>query len=431
MNYKNNVKKYLTKFGFCVIINKEVIIMKKAIAQIILFCVFCGSLCFSAPLTGKKIFVDPGHGGSDSGAVGPTGLKESNVALRTSLSLKEFLVNTGGAQTLLSRESDTYPTLADRVNAANNWSADRFISVHYNAVSDRSVNGTETLYYTYGSETSKDLAQKLQNRLVEAMGLNNRGIKPRDNLYVLKNTRMPAALTESSFISNTYEEARLKNSDYISKIGRAHYYGIADHFGVDPNPAPPPPQKPLAGKIFMLDPQSGGTAKGSVGPTGLYAKDVNLRVATVVKNNLIESGGANVVMTREADVNVSSTKRIENANASGAERFVSITFPGSSNPDTNYTKTFYYEDYSSKSSTSKDLAAKVQARLVEALKLTNKGVGKSSSAILVQTNMPGIITKPSHITNPYEESRLRDDAYTWKIGRYIYLGIADHYGVNP
>ncbi|MBI5573620.1 MAG: N-acetylmuramoyl-L-alanine amidase [Elusimicrobia bacterium] len=407
---------------------------KKAVVQaILIYVVFCGVLCFSAPLTGKKIFIDPGHGGSDPGAVGPTGLKESNVNLQTSLKLKDFLVNTGGAQTILSRESDIYPTLADRVNAANNWSADRFISVHYNASSDRNVNGTETLYYTYGSETSKDLAQKLQNRLVETLGLTNRGIKPRDDLYVLKNTKMPAALTESSFISNTYEEARLKNSDYIIKIGRAHYYGIADHFGVDPNPPAPPPEpsKPLSGKIFAIDPQSGGSSKGSIGPTGLYAKDVNLRVATVLKNNLADYGGATIIMTRSEDVSVTSTKRIEIINGSNADRLVSIAFPGSTNPDTNYTKTFYYENYSSKSSTSKDLAAKVQARLVEALNLTNKGVGKSSAAILVQTNMPGIITKPSHITNPYEEARLKDAAYTWKIGRYIYLGIADHYGVNP
>lgn len=398
-------------------------------------CVIYANLCFSGPLTGKKIFVDPGHGGTDGGAIGPTGLKESNVTLQTSLKLKEFLVNSGGAQSLLSRETDTYPTLADRVNSANNWSADRFISVHYNAVSDRNVNGTETLYYTYGSETSKDLAQKLQNRLVEALGLNNRGIKPRDNLYVLKYTKMPAALTESSFISNPYEEARLKNTDYITKIGKAHYYGIADHFGVDPNPpAPPPtPTKPLSGKIFVIDAQSGGTAKGSVGPTGLYAKDVNLRVATVVKNNLSEYGGASVVMTRESDVNVSTTKRIEVANGSNAERLISIAFPGSSNPDTNYTKTYYYDDDSgsAKVNISKDLAAKVQARLVEALKLVNKGVGKSSADIIEKTTMPGIITKPSFITNPYEEARLRDTSYTWKIGRYIYLGITDHYGVNP
>ncbi|MEW6557382.1 MAG: N-acetylmuramoyl-L-alanine amidase [Elusimicrobiota bacterium] len=408
--------------------------MKKLLAKVFLSTflpIYLSTCSLAAPLTGKKIFVDPGHGGTDSGAVGPTGLKESNVNLQTSLKLKEFLVNTGGAQTLLSRETDTYPTLADRVNAANNWSADRFISVHYNACSDNTVNGTETLYYAYGSETSKDLAQKLQNRLVETLGLTNRGIKPRSDLYVLKYTNMPAALTESSFISNPYEEARLKNTDYITNIGKAHYYGIADHFGVDPNPPAPPSAKPLEGKIFVIDAQSGGSAKGSVGPTGLYAKDVNLRVATVVKNNLVEYGGANVVMTRDSDVNVSSTKRIEIANNSNAERLVSIAFPGSSNPDTNYTKTYYYENYSAKSTTSKDLATKVQTRLIEALNLTNKGVGKSTAAILKQTKMAGVITKPSHITNPYEEARLRDASYTWKIGRYIYLGITDHYGVTP
>jgi len=395
---------------------------------------FFSTMSFCSPLTGKKIFVDPGHGGTDPGAVGPTGLHESVVALQTSLKLKEFLLNLGGANVLLSRETEVFITLQDRASGANNWNADRFVCLHYNACEDRTVNGTETLYYTNGSNTSKDLAQKLQKRLVEALGLKNRGIVPRSDLYVLKHTKMPAALTESSFISNPYEESRLKNIDYLTKIARAHYYGIADHFGVDPNPPapqPPVPGKSLPDKKFVLDPQGGGTSKGAVGPTGLVAKDANIRVATVVKNNLIESGGADVIMTREGDESVSADRRVEIANGSGADRLISIGFQGSSNSDTNYTKTYYYSDGSDKSKKSKDLALKIQARLAEVLKLENKGIGKSTSEILARTNMPGVITRPSFITNPYEEARLKDDAYTWKIGRYIYLGIADHYGVNP
>lgn len=391
--------------------------------------------CLAGPLTGKKIFVDPGHGGTDPGAIGPTGLKEKDVTLQTSLKLKDYLVNWADASTLLSRENDTYPTLQDRVNRANSWPADRFISIHYNSAADRSVNGTETLYYTYGSQTSKDLAQKLQNRLVEALGLPNRGIKARDDLYVLKYTNMPAALTESSFISNPYEEARLKDLTYIDKIAKAHYFGIADHFGVDPNPPPPPPSKPLEGKIFAVDPQYGGSSTGATGPTGLKAKDVNLRVATVLRNNLVEYGGAQVVMTRDADTYVSTTKRIEIINNSNAERLISITFPGSTDPSKNYTKTYYLNpNYSlnnpDKSAVSKSLALKIQKRLVEALGLEDKGTGTSSSSLLVNSNMPGVIVKPSFITNPYEEARLKDASYTWKIGRYIYLGILDHYSSN-
>jgi|GEM_PF-3287103 len=407
--------------------------------------VFGVAIVFAAPLTGKKIFVDPGHGGTDPGAIGPTGLKESIATLQTSLKLKDLLLN-GGALVKLSRETDTYPTLPDRTNMANSWEADRFICVHYNSTSDRTVNGTETLYYTYGSETSKDLAQKLQNRLVEALKLPNRGIKPRSDLWVLKESKMPAALTESSFISNPYEESRLKDINYISKIALAHYYGILDHFGAVPEPVNPPtpqpqpqpqpqptPALPLSDKIFVIDAANGGTSNGYTGPTGLKSKDVNLRVATVLKNNLVEYGGAKVVMTRDSDVSVSSTKRNQIVAASGAERLISVVFGGSSNPDTNYTKTYYYNDSANptKTNISKDLATKIQQRLVQTLNLTNKGIGTSTASILANAQMPGVKVTPSFVTNPYEEARLKDSSYTWKIGRYIYLGIADHYQVNP
>lgn len=182
-------------------------------------------------LTGKLFVVDPGHGGSDPGAVGPTGLQEKAVNLRVGTVLRNCLVEYGGAQVVMTRTSDVDVSLDGRVAIANNSGADRFISVHHNAASDPSVNGTETYAYTYGSSASFDLRDKVHRQLLAWGGLPDRGARTA-NFYVLKYTTMPAILTEASFISNPYEEARLRDASYTWREGYYIYKGIADHYGV-------------------------------------------------------------------------------------------------------------------------------------------------------------------------------------------------------
>lgn len=395
----------------------------------------CVSAVFAAGLTGKKIALDAGHGGTDPGAVGPTGLKEAHVNLSVVKKLDEYLRNQGAA-TKLTRDTDIYITPSGRGTMANNWGAHSFVSVHFNAVADRTVNGTETLYHPTRNADSKKLAEKLQGRLIEALGLKNRGLKERTDLGLLNTALMPTALTESSFISNTYEEARLKDSGYIDKIARGHYLGIMDNYdaAVGGEPATPPPPtpppsvgKPLSGKKIVIDPAGGGRTSGGLGPTGLKGKDVNLRVATVLRNCLSEYGGADAVMTRNGDISITVAARIAVVNASGADRLIGVQFPRSSNPETNYTKTYYYK-YGPRAAESLKLARGIQKRLVETLKIMDKGVGASSTGILLNTSaIPGIVTKPSHLSNPYEEARLRDAGYTWKIGKAIYEGVVDSY----
>ncbi|MDI6757019.1 MAG: N-acetylmuramoyl-L-alanine amidase [Endomicrobiia bacterium] len=396
---------------------------------------FAVSAAHAGGLTGKKIALDAGHGGTDPGAVGPTGLKEAHVTLSVVKKFDEYLRGQGAA-TKLTRDTDIYITPSGRGTIANNWGANSFVSVHFNAVADRTVNGTETLYHPTRNADSKKLAEKLQGRLIEALGLRNRGIKERTDLGLLNTALMPTALTESSFISNTYEEARLKDSVYTDKIARAHFLGVMDNYGavvggdpVTPPPPPPPPSsgKPLSGKKIVIDAAGGGGTSGGLGPTGLKGKDVNLRVATVLKNCLKEYGGADAVMTRDGDVSMTLTARVAAINASGAGKFIGVQFPRSTNPETNYTKTYYYK-YGPRSAESLKLAQGIQKRLVETLKITDKGVGTSSAGILLNTSsIPGVVTKPSHLSNPYEEARLRDAGYTWKIGKAIYEGIADSY----
>ncbi|HHV54775.1 MAG TPA: N-acetylmuramoyl-L-alanine amidase [Firmicutes bacterium] len=182
-------------------------------------------------LTGKLFAVDPGHGGSDPGAVGPTGLKEKDVNLRVGTVLRNCLVEYGGAQVVMTRSGDIYVSLEDRVKIANNAGAHRFISIHHNASSDPSVNGTETYCYTYASSYSFDLRNKVHRQLLAWGGLPDRGARTA-NFYVLKYTTMPAILTEASFISNPYEEARLRDAAYTWREGYYIYKGICDHYGV-------------------------------------------------------------------------------------------------------------------------------------------------------------------------------------------------------
>lgn len=184
-------------------------------------------------MTGIRIAIDPGHGGWDPGAVGPTGLKEKDVNQQVAWHLQNCLREYGNATTMSTRSSDQYVPLKDRANKANSWGAHRFVSIHHNGSTNRSVNGTEVYSYTGAGHQSADLRDKIQNRLLQVYGLNDLGAKTA-SFSVLRNTSMPAVLTEASFITNPYEEARLKRPEYLWKQAFYIYLGISDHFGMNP-----------------------------------------------------------------------------------------------------------------------------------------------------------------------------------------------------
>jgi N-acetylmuramoyl-L-alanine amidase len=132
----------------------------------------------------------------------------------------------------MSRTGDTYIGLSARATDANNWGANKFISVHHNASADRSVNGTETYCHSYLSGAQDyDLRNKVHAQLLAWGGLYNRGAKTAD-YAVLRETNMTAILTEASFISNAAEESRLRNADYTWRQGYYIYKGVCDHYGV-------------------------------------------------------------------------------------------------------------------------------------------------------------------------------------------------------
>jgi len=183
------------------------------------------------PLKGKKICLDAGHGGEDSGAVGKGGTKEKDVNLDIVLLTKAELEKSG-AEVLLTRGEDSYVSLKDRTDYANKEKCDIFVSAHENSAAKkkRIAHGTETFWHTKGDSNDKKLATELQTNIVAAIGLTDRGVK-QANYAVLRESDMPSALIETAFISNPDEEALLKDPAFQKKVAMAVTKGILGYFG--------------------------------------------------------------------------------------------------------------------------------------------------------------------------------------------------------
>jgi len=184
----------------------------------------------AASLQGRKIVIDPGHGGSDPGARGTTGVQEKTI----NLSIAQKLVNLleeAGAIVILTRNSDQTVINQQRVDLANKAAADLMISIHANSFSNVESNGTETFYCAKNSNNtaSRMLALQVQRELVTAIGLRNRGVKT-SSFFVLNKVNLPAALVEVAFLSNPLEEAILLDPEAQNKIAMALYRGIEAYF---------------------------------------------------------------------------------------------------------------------------------------------------------------------------------------------------------
>jgi N-acetylmuramoyl-L-alanine amidase len=175
-------------------------------------------------LTGKKVYLDPGHGGTDSGSIG-NGLYEKNINLNVAQMIKELLEERG-ATVQISRSTDVYVSLADRATKANNFGADCFISIHCNSADVNTAQGVETYYYASAST----LAEAIQNQILANKNLynKNRGVK-KDNFYVIRETKMMSALVELAFINNASDANILKNYQY--GFAEAIAKGIVQYLG--------------------------------------------------------------------------------------------------------------------------------------------------------------------------------------------------------
>jgi N-acetylmuramoyl-L-alanine amidase len=217
----------------------------------------------------SRIVIDPGHGGHDTGTIGPHGLMEKDLCLDVALRLgHEIEEKLPGAEVIYTRKDDTFVPLEERTAIANEAKADLFISVHANSSHDAAARGIETYYLNFATseesmavaarenalaqsslhdlqdiikkiarnekvEESKELASDIQDSLTHRLQLvsqdeRNRGVK-KAPFVVLIGANMPSVLSEISFISNPSDEKLLRKTDQRQRVADGLYRGIASY----------------------------------------------------------------------------------------------------------------------------------------------------------------------------------------------------------
>jgi N-acetylmuramoyl-L-alanine amidase len=215
-----------------------------------------------------KIVIDPGHGGHDTGTIGPNGLEEKDLVLEVGRRLGKLLETRLGAEVVYTRKDDTFIPLETRTAIANQQRADLFISIHANSSEDADARGVETYYLNFTSspealevaarenavseksiyelqdlvkkialkekiEESREFAGDVQESLhsglaTKSPGIRDRGVK-KAPFIVLIGANMPSILAEISFVSNPGDEHRLATSEYRQRIAESLYRGIAKY----------------------------------------------------------------------------------------------------------------------------------------------------------------------------------------------------------
>ena len=175
-------------------------------------------------LKGKIICLDPGHGGTDVGAIGHKGNKEiyeKDVTLSIALPLRDMLTS-AGAKVVMPRRPDK------DVYVGNQANADVFVSIHIDSFSNGSVDGTTAYYYP---KTAKDLmlAQMLHQSTMNLLSIPDRGVRS-GHLYVNVNTKMPSVLMEMGYISNAHRVQMLTSSWGPKSIAKSLFKGLVDYF---------------------------------------------------------------------------------------------------------------------------------------------------------------------------------------------------------
>jgi N-acetylmuramoyl-L-alanine amidase len=217
-----------------------------------------------------RIVIDPGHGGHDTGTIGPNGLEEKDLVLDVGRRLGKLLQSRLGADVVYTRKDDTFIPLETRTSIANQEQADLFVSIHANSSRDPDARGVETYYLNFTSsaealdvaarenaasdksvyelqdlvkkialkekiEESREFASNVQRALHSGLAAKNPGIRDRGvkkaPFIVLIGANMPSILAEISFVSNPGDERRLQTSDYRQRIAESLYRGISKYVG--------------------------------------------------------------------------------------------------------------------------------------------------------------------------------------------------------
>ncbi|CAN7568637.1 N-acetylmuramoyl-L-alanine amidase [Paenibacillus sp. LjRoot56] len=209
--------------------------------RLILFTLFL-TISFPYQAFAYKVVLDPGHGGSDPGAIGVGGLRETDVNLDITLKVRQALLERG-YEVVMTRTNDTFLSLAERVAFTNEQQADLFVSIHANAHSSSKANGTMVLYYDNASPQedypassamtqltpySKDLAQRVQDALLAQSGTKDLGLTP-SAVYVARMGTIPSILVETAFLTNASDAALLASSAMRSKMAIGIANGISSY----------------------------------------------------------------------------------------------------------------------------------------------------------------------------------------------------------
>jgi N-acetylmuramoyl-L-alanine amidase len=194
------------------------------------------------PVSGKRIVLDPGHGGPDGGATSRSGLLEEEVALKITHYLRDYLQE-AGALVIMTRETDTdlaksgtrgfskrkAEDLVNRIQLIEQKNADILISVHLNSIPSPRWKGAQTFYNPIREENKK-LASCVQFEMIHNLQNTDRLPERKGDVYILKYSPIPTALVEVGFLSNPDEARMLGSVAYQKKIAAAIYYGIIGYY---------------------------------------------------------------------------------------------------------------------------------------------------------------------------------------------------------
>ena len=185
-----------------------------------------------------KIYIDQGHNprSFNTGAEG-NGYFEQDITYRIGILLNRLFLQNPEFETKLSRPTESTilgfsnsSSLTARVNEANAYGADLFLSLHTNASTNPSANGAECLVYSFESTVAVGVAEDILAQLTLVTGLRNRGLVERPGLYVLRRTRMPAVVVEMGFITNPSDAELMANSPNL--FARGIYRGVLQYYGL-------------------------------------------------------------------------------------------------------------------------------------------------------------------------------------------------------
>ena len=187
-------------------------------------------------LNGRVIAIDAGHGGSDPGATGPTGLREKDVTLDLALRLQKILTE-HGAKVVMTRSNDSFVDLYERTAIAERNGAEVFLSIHINANPSRDKNGTSTYYRRdtgdlapgVNQADNRKLASLVQSELLRTLGRRSLGVL-QSNFVVLRTSPVPAALAEVAFVSNYEEEQMLRQDTVRQKVAESLAQSLNNYF---------------------------------------------------------------------------------------------------------------------------------------------------------------------------------------------------------